>query len=39
VIYKQSTAQLDIVNHQAMMENEENDNAIQTVTLVSAIID
>ena len=36
VIYEQSTAQLDVVNEQAMMEN---DNAIQTVTLVSGIRD
>ncbi len=36
VIYEQSAAQVDFVNHQAMMEN---DNAIQTVTLVSAIRD
>ncbi len=36
VIYEQSTTQLDVVNEQAMMEN---DNGIQTVTLVSAIRD
>ena len=36
VIYEQSAAQVNFVNHQAMMEN---DNAIQTVTLVSAIRD
>ena len=36
VISEQSTAQLDIVNEQASMEN---DNAIQTVTLGSGIRD
>ena len=36
VIKEQSTAQLNVINKQAMMEN---DNAVQTVTLVSAIRD